>query len=334
MKKIAILASGSGTNAENIYKFFANGNRVTVDLIIYDRASAGVVERMRPYGVETLYIPPKVWRENPEEIVDLLKDRNISLVVLAGFLRVIPKQLTDAFTHRMVNLHPSLLPDFGGMGMFGHKVHEAVIAAGEKKSGVTIHYVSEDVDGGEILMQEAFDLNEGETPESLEERIHQLEYALYPRAIVEALRRIKDSENSENPEISDHSPLEEWAETLKVPYNPEKIKPLSTPPSAPPIPENRAATIPPMPNNHPETEEQHPMPKTYLIWAVIMTVICCLPAGIIAIIFSSQVSSRYYAGDLAGAEKASERAQIWIIVAFVLGVMTNTLYIPLSLLFN
>lgn len=382
MKNIAILASGSGTNAENIYKFFANGSRVGVKLIIYDRKNAGVAQRMAAYGFEPIYIPKSVWVETPEKIVELLQKNNIDLVVLAGFLRVIPPELTRAYDHRMLNLHPSLLPAYGGMGMFGHKVHEAVIAAGEPKSGVTVHYVSDDVDGGEILMQEEIPIEPGETPESLERKVHAVEYSLYPRAIVAALANLPESqpqsqpqsqqtENSEAPadapgnhevltETSTQTPppmpaMEEWAKTLGVNYDPDKIPPhipesnQSNPGENP----NRQAANsqasysqsgysqspygPQQPNlqnnpNYPNNQNATPMPQTYLVWAVIMTVLCCLPTGVVAIIFSSQVTSKYYAGDIEGAQKASERAQIWIIVSFVLGVLVNTLYLPLAMI--
>lgn len=394
MKNIAILASGSGTNAENIYKFFANGSRVGVKLIIYDRKNAGVAQRMAAYGFEPIYIPKSVWVETPEKIVELLQKNDIDLVVLAGFLRVIPPELTRAFDHRMLNLHPSLLPAYGGMGMYGHKVHEAVIAAGEQKSGVTVHYVSDDVDGGEILMQEEIQIELGETPESLERKVHTVEYSLYPRAIVAALANLPESQpksqlqpqpqpqQAENLEAPTETPqtretaeihtetatrtpppmpaMEEWAKTLGVNYDPDKIPPHIPGNNGPNHEENQnrqaanrqAANSqtaysqygysqspygPQQPNmqNNPDyrnNQNAAPMPQTYLVWAVIMTVLCCLPAGIVAIIFSSQVTSKYYAGDIEGARKASERAQIWIIVSFVLGVLVNTLYLPLAMI--
>lgn len=406
MKKIAILASGSGTNAENIYKFFANGNRVKADLVIYDRKNAGVAERMAPYGVETLYIPGSVWCENPQNILELLRNRGIDLVVLAGFLRVIPECLTKAYAGRMINIHPSLLPLHGGMGMFGHKVHEAVIAAGESKSGVTVHYVTNDVDAGEILMQEEVEVTPGDTAETLEQKIHAIEYTLYPRAIMAALQRIEQTpppipsalriespadeaegnEKMENEmEIIEEAGVEsavdastapaetievevtqaaekpgisaeeEWAEQLGVKYDPSKIPPHY--PGANPAPFNPDAgnpngmgfgAAPATPGNSSRSNfnqenfnhsgspnsDLPPMPKNYLTWAVVMTVLCCLPAGIVAVVFASQVSAKYYAGDYAGAEKASERAQIWIIISFVLGILATSLYVPLSLIFT
>lgn len=374
MKRLAILASGSGTNAENIYRFFSNGTRIEVALVIYDRKDAGVARRMAQYGVKTLYLPGAVWKQDPESIIELLQAENIDLIVLAGFLRVIPPAMTKAFAGRILNIHPSLLPAYGGKGMFGHNVHKAVIDAGETRSGVTVHYVTDDIDGGEILMQESVEITPEDTAETLEQKIHTIEYSLYPRAIVKALNAqptppptpveahiekpidesiepsIDESINESINESIEKSPSEEWAEALGVAYDPEKIPPHipgTEPPAAPKMVQGNG-----MPQGTPQGSgmQQRPrrpqrpgcppnpdmpeMPNSYLAWAVVMTVLCCLPAGVVAIIFSSQVNSKYYAGDYEGARQASERAQIWIIVSFVLGVMANTLYVPLSLLFN
>ncbi|MDE5903510.1 MAG: phosphoribosylglycinamide formyltransferase, partial [Muribaculaceae bacterium] len=187
MKKIAILCSGNGTNAEHIYDYFAHGNRVKVELVIYDRPDAPVAERMRARDVDTLFLPPEVWTDRPDEIVTLLMQRGIDLVVLAGFLRHVPDTITRAFTGRMLNIHPSLLPAYSGKGMYGRRVHEAVIAAGDRRSGATVHYVTDRLDAGEILMQEEVEVSPDDTPESLEQKVHEVEYSLYPRAIMAAL---------------------------------------------------------------------------------------------------------------------------------------------------
>ena len=369
MKKIAILASGSGTNAENIYKFFSNGNRVRVPLVIYDRAKAGVAERMAKYpDVATAYFPKSGWNEHPEEILDILQNEDIDLVVLAGFLRFVPKELTEAYAGRMLNIHPALIPAHCGPGMYGDKVHQAVIAAGDNKSGVTVHYVSDVMDGGEILMQEEVDVAEDETPESLARKIHAVEYSLYPRAIVAALSRL-DAETRQSASGIDPAgttsasrpetpptikrvtppptptPAEEWADALGVAFDPDKVEMAmhqdnpAHPAPAINIPDQ--GTHPARPGNFNQGfnaggvnhDNNEKMPPTYLVWSVVMTVLCCLPAGIAAIIFSCQVSSKFFAGDYAGAVKASQRAEIWIIVSFVLGVLANTLYLPLTLLF-
>lgn len=354
MKKIAIFASGSGTNAENIYKFFSKGNRISVPIVIYDRAGAGVAERMAQYpDVKTLYVPGSVWKEHPEEILEVLEKEGIDMVVLAGFLRFVPDALTTKYEGKMLNIHPSLLPAYGGEGMYGDKVHEAVIAAGEKRSGVTVHYVSDRMDEGEILMQEDVEVLPDDTPASLAQKIHKIEYSLYPRAIVAAFSRLEkaeqqaeegidEKEGEENvsanpPAISGvtpppmPSPAEEWAETLGVAYDPEKLQP-----TAEGVEEEEAQgveeEIEVAPGRRPYKKPEGKMPPTYLVWSVVMTLLCCMPAGIAAIVFSCQVSSKFYAGDMEGAERASRNAEIWIIVSFVLGVMLNTLYLPLMLM--
>lgn len=345
MKKIAILASGSGTNAENIHNFFSRGNRIAVDVVIYDRKAAGVAPRMEAHGVETLYIPGSVWRERPEEILNLLQSRGIDMVVLAGFLRMVPDCITEAYDKRILNIHPSLLPAYGGPGMFGHKVHEAVIANGETKSGVTVHYVTSVCDGGEILMQQEVEITPEDTPETLEAKIHPVEYELFPRAIVAAFSRLETQDATTPPPMP---PAEEWAKTLGVEYRPENIQ---TPPPAPQTAAPRAAA----PQTSPYTQysaqpgapaprqfatasqtqsPQQPMPPTNLIWAVLATVLCCFIPGIIAIIMASKVSSRYYAGDYEGAKRASQATEWWVIASFVLGILSATLYLPLTLLFN
>ncbi len=389
MKKIAILASGAGTNAENIYDFFANGNRVKIELAIYDRRNAGVAEKMRSRDVETLYLPAEVWLERPDEVVTLLEERGIDLVVLAGFLRKVPQTLTRAFTGRIINIHPSLLPAYGGPGMYGRRVHEAVIAAGETRSGATVHYVTDDIDAGEILMQEVVEIAPGETPESLDAKVRRAEFSLYPRAIIAALGKL-DSQHADTPAAAQAAPSQapnpapnpapspapaqpapaqpaataepgrEWAESLGVAYDPTKLPPSypgatapQRPPQQPAAPQHMQGGGYGPDGNHipassdadyrrtrtgapaaPQTQGDEKMPPAYLVWSVVMTVLCCLPAGVVAIIFSSQVSSKFYAGDFEGAKRASERAQIWIIVSFVLGVLGNTLYLPLMLLFD
>lgn len=346
MKKIAILASGFGSNAENLHNFFAAGSRVKVELVIYDRKDAPVAERMRALGVDTLYLPAETWTERPDEIVDLLRGRGIDLVVLAGFLRMVPRAITEAFAGRIINIHPSLLPAYGGRGMYGRRIHEAVIAAGETETGVTVHYVTDDLDSGQILLQERLEVKSGESAEELEKRVHELEYSMLPRAVMTALAAMTP------PPAPDVPPGQQWAERLGVSYDPSKLPPEYPGSTAQPDPAPQPAGVPPYgappqpgspygpqmqwaagsprPTNVPEGEK---MPPSYLAWAIVMTVLCCLPAGVVAIIFASQVSSKFYSGDLEGARRSSRNAEIWIIVSFVLGVMFNTLYVPLSVLF-
>lgn len=352
MKKIAILASGSGTNAENIVRLFHEGNKIRVVHVLANRQKAGVHERMQKLGVPTEYIPNSVWENEAYKVVDILQSKEVDLVVLAGFMRKIDSEIINAYKGRIINIHPSLLPAHGGKGMWGHHVHEAVIAAGDKQSGVTVHYVTDEIDGGEIIMQQAIDLEEGETAESLEAKIHPVEYDLYPRAIVAALKRldtpasnptsIVDLEEESafgsyampveeiKPEKSaDQTPEEEWAKELNMKYEPQN-EPM--PAQVQTINAQQTATPPPVTAQSQRVEtSQEPMPSTNLVWAVIMTLCCNTIAGIIAIIFSAQVSSKYHAGDIEGAKRASRMSEIWIIVSFIVGMLANTLQFPLML---
>ncbi len=341
MKKIAILASGSGTNAENIVRFFNEGNKIRVEVVLTNRQNAGVIDRMSALGIDTEYIPNRVWDEAPERIVELLQFRGIDLVVLAGFMHYVSPVILNAFPGRVINIHPSLLPNYGGKGMWGHHVHYAVVNAGETESGVTVHYVTEEFDAGEILMQERIPVLPDDTPETLESRIHKVEYDLYPRAIVAALRRLAPQEPTD-PSINPQPPAipksveEEWAETLKMKYDPEKA---SVPPPIPhTTPKSHLGAVAPgvvaaqTVSIKFNSENQEPMPPTYLLLSVLVTLCCCFLPGIAAIVFSTMVSSRYHSGDIEGARRASRQAEIWIIVSFVLGVISASLYVPLSLL--
>ena len=180
---IAIFASGSGTNAENLAKSFANSPTARVSLALSNRQNADVFRRMESLGVPCLYVPNEVWDKHPEEIVEILKKHRISVIALAGFMRFVSPAITGAFAGRMVNIHPSLLPAYGGKGMFGRHVHEAVIAAKEPKSGATVHIVTEEVDGGSIIMQKEVAVSPDDTPQTLEARVHAAEYEIYPAAI-------------------------------------------------------------------------------------------------------------------------------------------------------
>ncbi len=189
MKKIAILASGTGSNAENIARHFAGSSDIMVDLLLTDRSEAPVVEKMKLLGVETMCFPRTEWcADGGFRISELLEKRDIDLVVLAGFTSIVGDAIIRSFDRRIVNLHPSLLPKFGGKGMWGMNVHRAVIAAGEKESGISFHYVSPVVDGGEIIAQFRCPVAANDTPETLVAKIHALEHRHYP-AVIESLLR-------------------------------------------------------------------------------------------------------------------------------------------------
>lgn len=181
-KKIALFASGSGTNVENIVRYFQQTERVEIVLVVTNNPSAGVILRAKQLG-----IPVKVFDKKTLADTDVvnqeLKRLGTDLIVLAGFLLMIPGSLIKDFPDKIINIHPALLPKFGGKGMYGMRVHQAVLEAGEKKSGITIHKVNEHYDEGQIIFQAELKIKEGETPESLAMRIHELEYLYYPKII-------------------------------------------------------------------------------------------------------------------------------------------------------
>ncbi len=181
-KNIAILASGSGTNAENIIRYFREKGSAQVSLVLANRQKAFVLERAKKLEVPSACFGKADW-ESGEPVLALLREYKIDFVVLAGFLAKIPDNMLAAYPQRMVNIHPSLLPKFGGKGMYGDRVHEAVIASGETESGITIHYTNERYDEGTIIAQYRCPVLPGDTPDTLAPRIHKLEYEYYPKVI-------------------------------------------------------------------------------------------------------------------------------------------------------
>ncbi|WP_456459645.1 phosphoribosylglycinamide formyltransferase [Reichenbachiella sp.] len=190
MKRLAIFASGSGSNAEQITKYFHNKQSgVSVELILTNKSNAFVLERAKKLGVETKVFDRDAFYHS-DKIVDLLKSKDIDLVVLAGFLWLVPKNLIAAFPDRIVNIHPALLPKYGGKGMYGSHVHHAVVANKEKETGITIHLVDEVYDNGAILRQEKCEVSDADTPDQVAEKIHELEYEHFPKTIEEYLSKI------------------------------------------------------------------------------------------------------------------------------------------------
>lgn len=189
MTRIAIFASGNGSNAENIVNYFQNkGKDDEVALIICNRREAGVYERGRRLGVPVLYVP-KSEINNEIRMHELLKDYDINFIVLAGFMLMIPDFLLKEYPDRIINIHPSLLPKYGGKGMHGHHVHEAVVAAGEKESGITIHYVNEFCDEGEIIFQAKTEVLPTDSAADVEAKIHKLEKEFFPVIIDKIINR-------------------------------------------------------------------------------------------------------------------------------------------------
>lgn len=183
MINIAIFASGSGSNAENLFNYYANSTNVKIKLVITNNENAGIVERANRYRKNIQIISKTALTNYTEQLIDFLQTEKVDLIVLAGFLLKVPEALVKAFPNRIINLHPALLPKFGGKGMYGANVHKAVIEAQEKESGITIHFVNEEYDKGEIILQAKCNLNTNDTPETLAEKIHLLEYEFLPKAV-------------------------------------------------------------------------------------------------------------------------------------------------------
>lgn len=184
VKKIALLASGSGTNAENIINYFADNKHIKVDSLWSNKPDAYALKRAVKLGVDTFVFTRSELNET-EKIVKKLKKREIDLIVLAGFLWLIPENLINNFD--IINIHPALLPKYGGKGMYGMKVHEAVVKNRETESGITIHFVNQVYDDGKILFQARCPVLPNDTPEDVAKKVHQLEYRYYPELIEKIL---------------------------------------------------------------------------------------------------------------------------------------------------
>ena len=185
-KRIAIFASGSGTNAARIMSHFKDKNTAEVAIILSNKPDAKVLERAAAFGVRTRIFDRDTFYESTE-IQDILTELRIDLIVLAGFLWLVPADLIRAFPNRMINIHPALLPKYGGKGMYGRHVHEAVIANGDRESGISIHFVNEVYDDGRIILQAKCPVKPEDTPEALAARIHELEYEHYPLVVEDIL---------------------------------------------------------------------------------------------------------------------------------------------------
>lgn len=182
MQRIAILASGTGSNAKNIIEHFADNEDIEVKLIASNNPNAGVLRLAHDFGIASYIVTPDNFR-NSDEFVNHLKKIKINYVILAGFLWKVPQNLVKAFNGKMLNIHPALLPKYGGKGMYGHHVHEAVHQAKEKETGITIHLVNENYDEGNIYFQVRTGLNSEDTSQDIERKVRELEIAYYPDVI-------------------------------------------------------------------------------------------------------------------------------------------------------
>ena len=186
MINLAIFVSGGGTNCENIIKYFKGSDKVRVALVVANKAGIPALDKAERLGVQTRVLP-KVELNREDVVQSLMKEYSIDFIVLAGFLLVIPDFLIREYDRRMINLHPALLPKFGGMGMYGHHVHEAVKAAGETETGMTVHWVSGKVDGGEIIAQFRTPISPDDTPDDIAAKEHVLEIEHFPQVIEDVL---------------------------------------------------------------------------------------------------------------------------------------------------
>ena len=185
--RLAILGSGNGTNAQQISEYFAGRDDVKVACIIYNRKDAYIAQRAKNLGIEARYFGRADFYNNGA-VLEYLHEKNIDWVILAGFLWLVPEPLLNAYPNRIINIHPALLPKYGGRGMYGHHVHEAVVAAHEHESGITIHIVDHQYDRGTTLFQARCTVTPDDTPDTLAAKIHLLEKEHFPRVIDETIK--------------------------------------------------------------------------------------------------------------------------------------------------
>ena len=188
VKNVAIFASGSGSNAENICKYFKNSSDIAVVLIGTNNENADVVKRAKNLEIP-LFVFTKSELENFSELQSVLEKSKVDFIVLAGFLLKIPEKMVEIYPDKIINIHPALLPKYGGKGMYGGRVHKAVLENKESESGITIHFVNNKYDEGKIIFQRKCAVEKEDTPESLANKLHKLEYEYYPKIIATIIRK-------------------------------------------------------------------------------------------------------------------------------------------------
>ena len=191
MTNIAVFVSGNGTNCENIIKYFQDDNDINISLVISNRQDAYALKRAAKYGV-TCKVLSKSEINDEHIILPILQKFSIDFIVLAGFMLIVPEFIINKYYNKVINIHPSLLPKFGGKGMYGHHVHEAVKAAGETETGITIHFVNNICDGGEIIAQFKINLKQHDSVEDIESKIHLLEQKHFPYVIKDVVNKVMD----------------------------------------------------------------------------------------------------------------------------------------------
>ena len=191
MINIAVFVSGNGTNCENIIKYFQDDNDINISLVISNRQDAYALKRAAKYGV-TCKVLSKSEINDEHIILPILQKFSIDFIVLAGFMLIVPEFIINKYYNKVINIHPSLLPKFGGKGMYGHHVHEAVKAAGETETGITIHFVNNICDGGEVIAQFKINLTQHDSVEDIESKIHLLEQKHFPNVIKDVVNKVMD----------------------------------------------------------------------------------------------------------------------------------------------
>ena len=191
MRNIAIFASGSGTNAENIIKHFSNTNTAKVSLVLSNKRQSLVLKRAEALNIRTVFFERKEFYVTGK-VLRYLALYKIDFIVLAGFLWLVPENIIEQYHGRIINIHPALLPAYGGKGMYGEAVHKAVIDNHDKESGITVHYVNKMYDDGDIIFQKRCKVGPSDTPDSLAEKVHALEYVHYPKIIEKLVVKLPD----------------------------------------------------------------------------------------------------------------------------------------------
>jgi phosphoribosylglycinamide formyltransferase-1 len=186
MTNLAIFASGKGSNADNICRYFKDHNKIKAACILSDRKAAGVFEVAAKYNLAAVYLNIELLQQ-PEKVLDILKKHNIGFIVLAGYLKLMPSVIINSYRNKIVNIHPALLPKYGGKGMYGMKVHESVCSAGDNESGITVHYVNEHYDEGDVVFQTKVTVGKTDSPDIIAEKIHKLEMEYFPKVIEELI---------------------------------------------------------------------------------------------------------------------------------------------------
>jgi phosphoribosylglycinamide formyltransferase 1 len=191
MRNIAIFASGSGTNAENIIKYFSTKNTAKVCLVLSNNRQAMVLKRAEALNIRTVFFERKEFYVTGK-VLRYLALYKIDFIVLAGFLWLVPESIVEQYSNRIINIHPALLPSYGGKGMYGDVVHKAVIGNHDSESGITIHYVNKLYDKGDVIFQTRCEVDAADTHDSLAAKVHALEYQYYPKVIEDIVVKLPD----------------------------------------------------------------------------------------------------------------------------------------------